>query len=106
MSDYFGNATLEDWLYEEVFKTELSLSSPEDIPKVVVIMFEKWRTDVKTNIESWMASDDGDGNPLSWRGWGRGFVVISDEEEEAFNELVKIATAYMLSTPGGNNRDS
>ncbi len=73
---------LEDWLKEEVFCTD-------DITPEVVELFERWREDLETNIESWLDSDDGDGNSLSWREWGRGFGVISDEDEDDFDEMVQ-----------------
>lgn len=75
MSDYYGAATLEDWLAEEVF-------SQRQLPKEVVAVFEPYRNAVEKKIEEWLDSDDGYGNPLSWRGWGRGFDVFSDEEFE------------------------
>lgn len=77
MSDYYGSATLEDWLAEEVFGIE-------SVPREVVVHFEKWRKGVEANIESWMESDDGDGNRLSWRGWGRGYAGIPDEDAAEF----------------------
>lgn len=82
MSDYYGAATLEDWLKEEVF----AQNAP--VPAEVVAHFEEWREDIERNIEAWMNSDDGDGNNLSWRGWGRGFNAISDEDTVRFEELV------------------
>lgn len=83
MSDYYGNATLEDWLQEEVF----GASNP--LPQPVVSLFEKWRTGVENNIEAWMDSDDGYGNNLSWRGWGRGFYSIPESENDAFNKAIE-----------------
>ena len=88
MSDYYGNATLEDWLAEEVFEVE-------SVPKEVVSLFEKWRTDVQRSIQAWMDSDDGDGNELSWRGWGRGFYAIPDEDNKEFEFLVEKGKALL-----------
>ncbi len=82
MSDYYGAATLEDWLKEEVFAQNIP------VPAEVVAHFEEWREDVERNIEAWMNSDDGDGNNLSWRGWGRGYNAISDEDTARFDALV------------------
>lgn len=82
MSDYFGNATLEDWLAEEVFGVD-------EVQPDIVKHFEKWREAVEANIEGWMDTDDGDGNNDSWRGWGRGFYAIPDEEDKEFVALVK-----------------
>ena len=82
MSDYYGDSTLEDWLAEEVYAVTT-------VPKEVVTLFEKWRAGVESDIESWMASDDGDGNNLSWRGWGRGFNSIPDEDDAEFDEVMR-----------------
>ena len=73
MSDYCGNANLEDWLREEIFYGK-------KVPKNVVERFEKWRDAVETNIEQWMLTDDGEGNNVSWRGWGRGFNAIPESD--------------------------
>ena len=77
MSDFYGDSTLEDWLAEEVFCVKF-------IPREVVDLFEKWRIGIENNIESWMETDDGYGNKLSWRGWGRGFDAIPENELEEF----------------------
>ena len=71
MSDYYGKATLEDWLAIELFKTDT-------VPKYIVAMFEEWRSDIETDITNWMDSDKGDGC-ASWRGWGRGFAYVCDD---------------------------
>ena len=99
MSDYFGTARLEDWLYEEVFNRVDDLKSPNDLPKEVVTMFEKWRSGVETSIEQWMMSDDGDGNPLSWRDWGRGFDGIPEEDTDLFESMVNLGEQYLLFNP-------
>ena len=91
MSDYYGNATLEDWLAEEVFYVYAS-----EIPVSVVDIFESYRNPVESNIEGWMDSDDGYGNSLSWRAWGRGFDAI--ENENNFDELVVLAKEIMGKT--------
>lgn len=105
MSDYCGDATLEDWLAEEVFCV------PE-VPAAVVARFERYREDVERDINAWLDSDDGDGNPLSWRGWGRGFNAIPDEDT-VFNQLVgstrqaviaSLAETPFESTPAGYRR--
>lgn len=80
MSDYYGSATLEDWLAEEVF-------SRDTVPPEVVALFERWRSGVEHDIESWMDSDDGDGR-RSWRGWGCGFNAIPDADDVAFDVAV------------------
>jgi len=81
MSDYFGAATLEDWLAEEVFNID------NQVPPEVVSLFEKWREGIEADIESWMDSDDGDGC-RSWRGWGRGFSSISEKDNKEFELAV------------------
>lgn len=92
MSDYYGDATLEDWLAEEVF----SVSYP--LPESVVSLFEQWRTDVERNIESWMDSDDGFGNRLSWRGWGRGFEAINERTHFEFEKAIKAGQVLLNPT--------
>lgn len=79
MSDYYGNAKLEDWLKEEVFGY--------DIEEEKLKLFEEFREGIESNIESWLDSDDGYGNNLSWRGWGRGFNGIQNMEK--FENIVK-----------------
>ena len=81
MSHYYGSALLEDWLAEEVFCIE-------KVPPEVTTLFEKWRESVEADIRSWERSDDGDGNELSWRGWGRGFYAIPDDEDEEFEQAI------------------
>lgn len=68
MSDYYGAATLESWL-----ENELNLRA---LPEIVDIL-EPWREEIEGSIERWMDSDTGEGR-FSWRGWGRGFP---DDEE-------------------------
>jgi hypothetical protein len=80
VSDYYGGASLEDWLEEEVFHHRVS-------PRVVS-KFERWREAIESNIDAWLDTDDGDGHQLSWRGWGRGFYAIPEEDIEAFDRLV------------------
>lgn len=82
MSDYYGEAKLEDWLAEEVFAIDV-------VPKHVVEKFEKWRDGVESNISSWMDTDDGYGNNLSWRGWGRGFNGVPDDDDVEFGKAIK-----------------
>lgn len=89
MSDYYGNDTLEDWLKEEVFGVS------EPVPKEIVELFEEWREGVENNISAWMGSDDGYGNALSWRGWGRGFQGIPDEDDESFDEALEKGKAFL-----------
>lgn len=83
MSDYYGSATLEDWLAEEVFSVPHG-----SVPTQVVALFERWRSGVEHQIDTWMSSDEGDGR-MSWRGWGRGFYAISDDETAVFDALAK-----------------
>jgi hypothetical protein len=84
MSDYFGGPTLEDWLAEEVFAVS-------EVPPAVTSLFERWRTAIEGQIDSWLDSDDGYGNRLSWRGWGRGYYGIPEDDVFVFNENVKQA---------------
>lgn len=106
MSEYYGTATLEDWLYEEVFNRIPTITKPEELPVEVIAFFEKWREGVENNIERWMCSDDGDGNNLSWREWGRGFAGIPDEDDSVFEELTRIATIVMVFNPVIDTCDS
>jgi len=92
MSDYYGRPTLEDWLQIEVFESD----SP--LPRSTVAAFEPYRERVEANIEAWMETDDGDGNPTSWRGWGRGFYAI-DTDDETFDHLVKCHRDVMGAPP-------
>lgn len=92
MSDYYGKATLEDWLAEEVF----NLPNGTTVPKEVVSKFEKWRSSIEADIESWMESDDGEGNNLSWRGWGRGFSSIPDEDDDDFDRIVEESKSELI----------
>ena len=62
-------------------------------------MFEKWRSEVETSIYQWMLSDDGDGNPLSWRDWGRGFNGIPEEDTVLFESMVNLGKQYLLFNP-------
>ena len=87
MSDYYGAATLEDWLTEEVFSQHPSNPVNND----VVELFEKWREGIEGNIEAWMESDDGYGNRLSWRGWGRGFYGVPDADNDEFTAAIEKA---------------
>lgn len=88
MSDYCGPPTLEGWLGEEVFFMKT-------VPHFAVLQFEKYREGVERDIETWLESDDGDGNSLSWRGWGRGFNTVlqiqaPDDEIEFFTLVEKL----------------
>ena len=85
MSDYYGIDTLESWLKEELFETD-------DISAEVIKLFERWREPIESSVGSWMDSDDGDGNHLSWRGWGRGYAQIPDEDDAAFDEAIQTAS--------------
>lgn len=89
MSDYGGNSTLEDWLAREVFFVE-------EVHPEIVKRFEEWREGIENDIERWMESDDGNGNPLSWRGWGRGFSSISDEDMLRFESLVEQSVLQLV----------
>ncbi len=82
MSDYYGMATLEDWLAEEVFMID-------EAPEEVVSLFEVWRSRVEYNIDAWLMTDDGEGNNTSWRGWGRGFDAILDDEDDFCDAVTK-----------------
>lgn len=76
MSDYYGTDTLESWLENEVYGREA--------PPPVVALFERWREEIESSVRSWMESDaDGEGNPYSWRGWGRGYGSIAEAERDA-----------------------
>ena len=110
MSDYFGSATLEDWLAEEVFHVDCG-----SIPSTVITLFEEWRESIEHNIENWMDSDGGDGHPVSWRNWGRGFNVFALDDEsyskfeaavEKGKKLLKAPTVAMQpSKPTVDQRD-
>lgn len=82
MSDYEGSPTLESWLSEEIFYVKT-------VPHSVVVRFEKWREGVEQDISNWMDSDDGYGNNLSWRGWGRGFNGVPEEDDEEFGAAIR-----------------
>lgn len=81
MSYFEDFNTLEKWLAREVFRVK-------EVPPEIVKHFEEWREAIEQDILRWMRSDDGDGNPLSWRGWGRGFASIPDKDDERFETLV------------------
>lgn len=91
MSDYYGDATLEDWLAEEVFSVPHG-----DVPAEVVALFERWRDAVRYQIESWWDTDEGEGR-YSWRAWGRGFNAIRDSEQQAFDEAVACGREILSS---------
>lgn len=101
MSDFYGAPTLEGWLAEEV------LQYNGKIPQHIVEKFEKWRQGIEANIHLWLDTDDGDGNQLSWRGWGRGFYGIPDEDEHEFQTIALCAQEelnnLMLQKQGDNN---
>lgn len=88
MSDYFGKSTLEDWLAEEVFEIA-------HVNSRVVRLFEFWRDQIEDNITEWMESDDGHGNNLSWRDWGRGFNAIPQNEMEFFDACIKFGSTVL-----------
>ena len=56
------------------------------LSKEEILLFEEFREEIESNIESWQESDDGYGNNLSWRGWGRGFNGINNIEK--FEKMV------------------
>lgn len=89
MSDYYGAATLEDWLSEEVFDGKV-------VPAKVVAVFEPWRESVENTIQAWMDSDEGDGR-ASWRGWGRGFYAIPDSEYPLFKFAVNSGRDFLVN---------
>ena len=74
MSDYYGDATIDDWTYEEIFNFRLT--------EAELKLFDPWKESIEGDIESWMCSDDGYGNEVSWRSWGRGFETIPDKDDE------------------------
>jgi hypothetical protein len=84
MSDYYGIPTLESWLENELFTIN-------NIPEEVVKLFERWRGPIESSVESWMDSDDGDGN-ASWRGWGRGYAQIPDDDDADLDEAIAAGT--------------
>jgi hypothetical protein len=90
MSDYFGTETLESWLENEVFHNAV-------IPPEVVSKFEKWRTNIESSISAWLESDDGNGNNLSWRAWGRGYANIPDEDEDELLAVIKHCNAVIVN---------
>jgi hypothetical protein len=92
MSDYYGAAELEDWLGEEVFYR------CGTVPREVVALFEKWRAPVESSIEAWLDSDDGEGNCLSWRGWGRGWGNIPESELKEVGSAIEAGFAIITQT--------
>lgn len=91
MSDYYGRATLESWLENEVYGVP--------VPPIVVALFEKWREPVESSIESWEESDDGDGNSLSWRGWGRGYGSIDEAEMDLVEAAISAGKELIATQP-------
>lgn len=85
MSDYYGIPTLESWLENELFTIN-------NIPEEVVKLFERWRDPIESSVEGWMDSDDGDGNSYSWRGWGRGYAQIPDDDFKDLDEAIAAGT--------------
>ena len=81
MSDYYGGANLKDWLEEEVFECN-------SIPDSIVSKFEKWKEGIEAQIVMWWDTDEGDGE-VSWRGFGRGFYGIPDDDYEEFEKAVE-----------------
>lgn len=55
------------------------------------------------NINAWMDSDDGYGNNYSWRGWGRGFYAIPEEDEKEFEEKITRANLMTYRTDENSN---
>lgn len=84
MSDYYSSDTLEDWLAEEVFAVDKKQITPN-----IVILFERWRDDVESSIRGWWDTSDEDGYPMSWRGYGRGYGNIADDEMPIVSRLIK-----------------
>jgi hypothetical protein len=93
MSDFYGAPKLKDWLAEEVFDVDTNALTAE-----VIALFEEWREAIEANIQSWMESDDGDGNRLSWRSWGRGFYAIADADQERFEALVQQGKTLLMTS--------
>jgi len=90
MSDYYGSATLEDWLGEELFGVAC-------VPCCVVDLFEEWREQIENSIESWQLSG------IGWRSWGRAFPTLDTEEtarwftaEEKSKELLKALPIWLV----------
>ena len=101
MSDYYGEVTLEDWLKEEVFLTN------NDIPTHIVEKFNKWRGDVEYNIRAWMDTSEEDGNGgRSWRGWGRGFNAIGDDELDNFRQACDFGEGELRKIYGKYKEDA
>lgn len=100
MSDYYGDATLESWLIEEVLDTPPVRLDPdrfEDFVRTHVSgLFEPWRDIIEADINNWMASDDGEGNPLSWRGWGRGYANIPNGDNAIIETRIKVSNQKII----------
>ena len=81
MSDYSGDATLEDWLSEEVF------NSP--VPKEVVDKFEVYRVRVEDDVQAWI--DQSTTHRQGWNLWGRGYDTL----DKGFYKLVEVCTVLL-----------
>ncbi len=93
MGDYYGNATMGDWLKFEV------LYSLDDLPDNIVEMFEEWSDAIVHNIDNWLSSDDGYGRSVSWQAWGRGYSAIPESDNERFKGIVEKAREVLRSMP-------
>lgn len=72
MSDYYGQATLEDWLAEEVFSCTV-------VPVRVVALFEEWRETIEASVQEWLDQRE---YGVGWRQWGCGWPYICDASSE------------------------
>jgi hypothetical protein len=88
MSDYSGDATLEDWLSKEVF------NSP--VPKEVVDKFKGYRTGIENDVGAWI-SQSYDEWHIGWRSWGRGYNTVDEEFEVIVQSCIAQVTKYKLS---------
>ena len=91
MSDYYGAATLEDWLAEEVFHVT-------SVPAKIISLFARWRKLIEADIQQWMDTDEGDGCS-SWCAWGRGFNAVPNRTSLEFALAVEQGKALLGQNP-------
>ena len=89
MSDYYGSATLEDWLAEEQFGVA-------QVPQCVVELFEQWREQIENSIEDWQVSG------IGWRQWGRAFPHLDHEETALWFDADQKARELIKELPMAN----
>lgn len=86
MSDYYGSATLEDWLAEEQFGVA-------HVPQCIVDLFEPWREQIENSIEDWQVSG------IGWRTWGRAVPHLDREGTNAWFDADQRARELLKELP-------